>query len=186
MITGLTSSKLSQVATYNLNNPYQVGVNGVTDVIEDGNQLTVKYDINGIDYETIFTLREKDLSGNFKKINVSLIDDSEGNFVRGPKAIQQSVAFTNFRRGNPLKNKRKGGDGVTIFKSYLSGFDFEDYPAIKEENKLGQVFPPEIKDEIFIERTSSNIYERHSRLEDINNIDQLERYKNGFFNVVKR
>jgi hypothetical protein len=177
MITGLTSSKLSQVATYNLNNPYQVGVNGVTDVIEEtlksGEKLLiVKYGINGIDYETRFILKEKDSFGQFKKIDVDVTNPNNPNIpkIRYPKKPTLTTS----------PNK------LTKFKSYLSGFDFEDYPAIKEENKLGQVFPPEIKDEIFIERTSSNIYERHSRLEDINNIEQLERYKNGFFNVVKR
>lgn len=185
MITGNTDSKLSKVATYDLNDPYKVGVNGVTDVIEstEGEEnLTVKYSINGIDYETTFTLKERDNSGNFKKTNVFLGRLKNISDDNRPIPLERVPK----NRGGILGFKGGSNSTPTTFKSYLSGFDFDDYPSIKDENKMGQVFPPEIKDEIFIERTFSNVFEKHSRLEDINNIGELENYKNGFFNVVKR
>jgi hypothetical protein len=73
----------------------------------------------------------------------------------------------------------------TIFRVEKTEDSFEYKPLIKEEEKLEQVFLPEIDAQIFIERESNNIYEKHMRLMDINNIGQLETYKNGFYNIKK-
>lgn len=172
IVTGYTDSKLSQITTYDLKNPYKVGVNGVTDVIFNSGGtttfITVKYNINGIDYQTELEQSFKSRGDVYKRVS-----GGDVIFTNGISALY------NEKRGNTPNYNR------TEFKSYLSGFDFIEYPAIKDEKYLGQVFTPEIKDEIFIERTSTNVFERHSRLEDINNIVELENYKNGFFNVKK-
>jgi len=78
------------------------------------------------------------------------------------------------------------GPQTTIFRVQKTTNDFEYKPLIKEEEKLEQVFLPEIDAQIFIERAFSNIYERHMRLMDINNIGQLEIYKNGFYNIKRQ
>ena len=53
IITGFTDSKLNLVKTYDDNNPYQVGINGVTEVVTESNSLSyVEYTINGINYKT--------------------------------------------------------------------------------------------------------------------------------------
>ena len=51
MITGFTSNKLDLVKTYNPNNPFQVGVNGVTSVSTNN----VSYTIGNINYSTEFS-----------------------------------------------------------------------------------------------------------------------------------
>lgn len=172
MVTGTTDSKLSQIATYNLDNPYKVGINGVTNIVEStlGSQtfLKVYYNIDGIEYTTTTRLTIKNNNGVLRKTQ------------------QESVVREIVKKGDFYVVREKNSNNDTTFKSFLSGFDFINYPAVKDEEKIGQVFLPEIKDEIFIERMTPNIFERHSRLEDINNIEQLENYKNGFFNVTKR
>jgi len=182
MVTGYTSSKLSQVSTHDLSNPYKVGVKGVTNVVEfvndnGDNAIRVEYSVNGIEYVSEFVLNDPN-----KKIDVSF------GLAGGIETDGQQTTFmpTISNRRRLASKPQNTNESTTTFKSFLSGNDFIEYPAIKEEEKLGQVFPPEINNEIFIERTSSNIYERHSRLEDINNIEQLEKYKNGFYNVVKQ
>ena len=56
MITGFTSHKLDLVSTYDKNNPFQIGVNGVTNVEYDPTNLTaitkVYYTIGNVDYIT--------------------------------------------------------------------------------------------------------------------------------------
>jgi hypothetical protein len=174
MVTGFTDNKLSQVATFSRSEPYKVGVNGVTNVVlltgQTFSDLTVYYNINGIDYVTTFTNTDGYKMG--KKLAGKSRTTLGGNL--GPGNAKLYIDATSAPE-----------NADTIFKSYLSGFDFDEYPMIKDEKYLGQVFTPEIKDEIFIERTSTNVFERHSRLEDINNIEQLENYKNGFYNVKK-
>ena len=48
LISGNTISRLSEVKTFSINNPYQVGKNGVTQVTDD----YVKYNIGEIQYTT--------------------------------------------------------------------------------------------------------------------------------------
>jgi len=57
--------------------------------------------------------------------------------------------------------------------------------SIKEESKMGFVFPPKINNQLFIERQSLAVFERHSRLANITNIGSLEEYRNGYYNVIK-
>lgn len=62
-ITGITESKLSSVRSYDYNNPYKVGINGVTEVTS----TYVKYNINGVNYSTNLA----DLSTTFSTIDVN-------------------------------------------------------------------------------------------------------------------
>ena len=157
-ITGYTSSRLGEVKTLDKNNPYKVGVKGVFNVQPD----FIEYELDGIFYKT-FPFRKLPL---INKIG----NTSQGNIIEGP--------YSSFDEPDPSKTN-------TIFRVEKTEDSFEYKPLIKEEEKLEQVFLPEIDAQIFIERESNNIYEKHMRLMDINNIGQLETYKNGFYNVKK-
>lgn len=142
MISGYTSQKLDLVKTYSKTNPYQIGVNGVTNVVYDPISLTaitsVVYSIGDINYVTELP---------------SL---------------------------------------VTRFYTNYSGYDFEPYIIfpnkqntfdIKEEAKMGLVFPPKVSNELFIERMSLSVFERYSRLSEIKNLGTLINYRNGYYNI---
>ena len=130
---------------------------GVNGVFNIQNDF-IEYEIDGISYKTY--------SINYK-------------FGKRTPPVFKTYVTPSFYQWT--KNKTN-----TIFKVQKTTDDFEYKPLIKEENKLEQVFLPEIKDEIFIERAYSNIYEKHMRLMDIRNIGQLETYKNGFYNIKKQ
>ncbi len=160
-ITGHTSSRLNEVKTLDINEPYKVGVNGVLSVTPE----YVEYKIDDIFYKTYTPLpsigRPKFQKG-----------------FKGPRTSMFKNYITPIEIGEPNSQN-------TIFRFQNLSNNFETYPSIKEENKLEQVFLPEIEDEIFIERGVGNIYEKHMRLMDINNIGQLETYKNGFYFIKK-
>lgn len=156
-ITGYTSNRLVDIRTLDINNPYKVGVNGVLNVQTD----FVEYEIDGILYKTFFKRKFQRGSSSINKPTRKIKTYTTPNYVSEP--YQQD----------------------TTYKVEKNDNNFELYPLIKEENKLEQVFLPEIEDEIFIERGVGNIYEKHMRLMDINNIGQLETYKNGFY-YIKR
>jgi hypothetical protein len=142
MITGTTSHKLDLITTYDKNNPYQVGVNGVTHVEYDPNDntkpISVKYTIGDINYHTVL-IKTASLSSSYP----------------------------------------------TTFSTTKNGFDFDDYFSIKEESKMGLVFPPKIKNELFIERMSLSVFERYSRLSEIKNLGKLIDYRNGYYNIIE-
>lgn len=164
MITGVTSHKLDLVSTYDKNNPFQIGVNGVTN-IDYTNDITftagnpnsptnltaitkVYYTIGNINYETEYT-----------NDNVTIYVD------------------------NPYSGLKKRLN--TVFKTSMSGYDFDDYPSIKEEAKMGLVFPPKVSNELFIERMSVSVFERHSRLSEIKTLEELIEYRNGYYNIIE-
>ena len=142
MISGFTSDKLDLIRTYSVTNPYQIGINGVTNITYDPTNLTavtsVAYSIGNINYVTTF-----------------------------PRL-------------------------TTRFYTNSSGYDFEPYIVfpnkqntfdIKEEAKMGLVFPPKVSNELFIERQELAVFERFSRFSEITNLESLVTYRNGYYNV---
>jgi hypothetical protein len=76
----------------------------------------------------------------------------------------------------------------TTFKTNLSGYgEFKDvkYPTIKEDTRMNLVFEPKINSEIFIERPTLAVFEKHSRLSDIRTLDDFSDYRNGsYYNII--
>lgn len=161
-LTGYTSNRLKEIRTIDVNNPFKIGVNGVFNI----QTQYIEYELDDVFYKTYF----------FQNIG--------GSEPARTKIVKNKSYVTPPELSKP-NNVGDKNIKDTIFKVKLTGDNFVTRPLIKEENKLEQVFLPEIKDEIFIERSTSNIYEKHMRLMDINNIGQLETYKNGFFNIKK-
>lgn len=142
MVSGFTSQKLDLVRTYNINNPYQIGVNGVTNI-------------------------------TYNPINLTTIT-----------SVSYYIGDINYVTELPSL--------VTRFYTNYSGYDFEPYINfpnrqntfdIKEESKMGLVFPPKIVNELFIERMNLSVFERYSRLSEINNMGGLMNYRNGYYNI---
>lgn len=153
MITGFTSHKLDVVSTYSKSNPFQVGVNGVTNIEYDPVTLTgitkIYYTIGSIDYVTTYQ----------------------------PKLNSKIKTFNDGRILSP--------EHPTTFSTSVSGYDFDDYYSIKEEAKMGLVFPPKVSNELFIERMNVAVFERHSRLSEVKTLDGLIEYRNGYYNIIE-
>jgi hypothetical protein len=139
IVSGYTDSRLNEVSTYSKTQPYQIGVNGVTDIFYDDNNevSTVFYIIDNISYTT--TIGTPILPGVF--------------------ANQTTYLFS------------------------TSGLTEENINVIKNEVEMGIAFPPKIESDIFIERQTTSVFERHLRMEEITTLDQLEEYKNGYYTI---
>ena len=158
MITGFTSHKLDVISTYSKSNPFQVGVNGVTNIEYDPVVLTaitkIHYTIGAIDYTTTYQPK---------------VDSNVRSVFEGSSMNVRII---------PIEHP-------TTFKTSTSGFDFDKYFLIKEEAKMGLVFPPKVSNELFIERMNVAVFERHSRLSDIKTLDGLTDYRNGYYNIIE-
>ena len=55
----------------------------------------------------------------------------------------------------------------------------------KLDEYLGMVFPPEIQSDVFIERGRNVIFEPHFKLGEVESVDHLERFGNGYYNIIK-
>jgi hypothetical protein len=52
--------------------------------------------------------------------------------------------------------------------------------SIKEEYLFGIISPPEVENQVFIDRGVVSIMDMHLRLSEIKDLGQLSRYGNGF------
>lgn len=158
MVSGYTTQKLDLVRTYDDNNPYQVGVNGVTNVTYNPTNLTaitsVSYSIGNINYIT-------ELSVN----NGITSESSTGKILENSRTI----FYTN--------SSGYDFEPYIVFPNKQNTFD------IKEESKMGLVFQPKVSNELFIERQELAVFERFSRISEITNLGILENYRNGYYNI---
>lgn len=86
---------------------------------------------------------------------------------------------------NFIVTENKKNAFPTIFFSGIDDSETQNINIIKEEAKMGMVFPPKINNDLFIERMSLAVFERHSRLATIKSLGSLEEYRNGYYNVIK-
>lgn len=197
-MTGITENKLSKVKSYDLNNPYQVGVNGVTNVDIDGNGeiISVSYDIDGVSYTSILNKeRDKPRLAIFKeklnKLNTSF----------GPNRFKGNNFILNKQKGNnfysysiddnskfKLLEKKTKLDVSTTFKvtQFNSGsLFFESLPIFKKEVYNGFIEEPKVESEVFIDRQQTGVFERHQRLEEIESVGDFDTYRNNFYNIKR-
>jgi len=142
IITGFTDSRLSEVKTYDVDEPYIVGYKGVTNITYDtnNNPVLVEYTLDGIDYKT--------------SIGQPLFPDSDLFFKT-----------------------------ETVYFFQASGLTVTDINVIKKHAEMGLSEKPKIESDIFIERQSTSVFERHLRMDEIDNLDELEDYRNGYYNI---
>lgn len=182
IITGYTDNRLNEVKTYNTSSPYQIGVNGVIDIIYNtgGTINNVVYIIDGIKYTTFFPIEN----------DTAITYINGGTPLRRP-GVQNLNTSSRTRSFTP---KPTNGDNSvreanilyrTIFEYNPNGCDVDYYNVLKEEVKIGVVFPPKVEEQIFIERMSISVFEQHARMSEITTLDNLEDYRNGYYNIVK-
>lgn len=94
-ISGRTSNKLFRVKTRNLNDPYQVGVNGVTDLktFDDG-LLRVSYTLDDIDYVS-FTddIPQKEIYSNDRIIKIEVADIVKHKKITNKRGVNDEIKF---------------------------------------------------------------------------------------------
>jgi len=56
----------------------------------------------------------------------------------------------------------------------------------KEEYLFGVISKPEVKSDVFIDRGITTIFEKHLKMSEISNLDELTRYGRGFYNIIKQ
>lgn len=165
-VSGVTESQLERVKSYNQSNPYTLNLNladlpsraftGVIDITEN----SVVYVIGG---EV----------------------DSGGKYVENTGIIYETFDFNRIIE-NPLTGVQKEIP-LTTFKYFTKGFrpyNTSLFANIKEEKYLGIVFKPIVDNDVFIDRGTVNVMERHLKTSEIDSVEQLQRYGQGFFNVV--
>ena len=172
VIKAVTDSKLNRVQSYDSTEPYKKdfdidkeeyrnykneiidGVDRVTNI--DGDEIT--YVIGGNRDSKLGT--EEQVSGFL--------------FIDNPKnGLELNNAIGNENMTTSIQYVGEGWNSTNISLE----------PQIQEEYLLGIINQPEVKSDVFIDRGSVSVLDKHLRLSEIESLDHLTRYGNGFYNI---
>ena len=173
LIKGTTQHKLDVIKTYDPNNPYVIGINGVTDIyIDDEGVEVIEYIIGEIKYTTrlIKQLRQFKPPG-VTAININNPSNLTKPYIPGDTNTERLdiIYPTTFEYTTPNTTQ----------------YDDEGYFLFKNEVKMGVISTPKIDDQVFIDRKPMAVFESQSRLSNIKSLQDLEEYNNGYYNIIK-
>jgi hypothetical protein len=80
-------------------------------------------------------------------------------------------------------------DGYTMITGNTTGYTKEEVfnkVITRNEHFLGFIDDPQVYSDIFVERGKQGVMENNLRLGEIDNMDELEIYGNGYFKVRKQ
>lgn len=221
-LTGITNNKLFTILTYDRDQPYQVGKNGVISIssqtIDGDDYRVIKYNIDDIVYTTYSNSENLDIfnptltnatgtrsTQNFRKFkNNTSLRRNEGNTEKYLAFNKKQVGskFSTIKSSKELPSPRSGGKVLRVreqqnlsFLNFLGDTTFEvdafsydqfvDKKIIKEEKYIGLIDTPKVKSNIFMERDFIPVMERHQRMSDISNLEDLVTYNNEYFKMIK-
>lgn len=176
-ITGFTDSKKTDVRTYNDIQKYVTGfdVNKTTYTNYIGNTIDGRTRITSqsISAATYVFDANNDVNiGTSNQTTGLLYTDFTGNTRL---VIDELGNFINI----PLTRMEFTGEGWNETNTSLSAIT-------KEEYLFGITQLPEVESDVFIDRGSTTVLEKHLRLSEIESLEHLERYSNGFYTLVKQ
>jgi hypothetical protein len=164
MVSGITNSMINSVKSYNILNPYQIGLNLDTNPTE---YFTGVLSLNN--NSTTYVLDA--LINDINSTGIKYVDEN----------IKRTVYDDIFKIDRIID--------TTTFNYSGSGWNNSNISLsaiTKEELDLGVVFPHEIKNDVFIDRGAVSAKESQMRLAEIDTLSQFERYGNGFYNIKKQ
>jgi len=162
IITGETESRAQDVRSYSALDPYRLNfdVNSETYVNYSGGT------VDGVDRVTKLGTAFTYVFGADKNdINIGTENQKNG------------LLYTDFSGANTtISYIGEGWNETNITLSALT----------KEEYLFGIISKPEVESDVFIDRGITTIFEKHLKMSEITNLDELSRYGRGYFNLIKQ
>lgn len=164
VITAMTESKLEDAKTYKKTDPYIINFDTNTETYTNYDNLT----INGVNRITSLDINK-----------ITYVFDANKNDTNiGTELQANGLVFTDDTSRNTTKMSYVS-EGWNRTNIGLSGIT-------KEEYLFGIISKPETKSDVFIDRGNATVFDKHLKLLEITNIDELERYGNGFYKLNKQ
>jgi hypothetical protein len=173
-ITGSTDSKVSSVKGYN-----------------NQQQFITNFDIKKTTYENYLgdiisgrtRVTQQSVSATTYVIDanndsdIGTINQTTGLLYIDYSGITRTVTDDFGTTQIPLTNFQYMGEGWNTTNTSLSALT-------KEEYLFGITQPPEVYSDVFIDRGATTVLEMHLRLSEVESLEHLERYNNGFYKIV--
>lgn len=172
VITASTESRIDAVKSYNIANPFKINFimgnetyyNYKNELIDGVNELT------SLGEPSIYAIDANN------DANIGTIYQNTGLLYSDYTGQTRNVVVNNVVKSLPLTNVSYIGEGWNETNTGV-------YASYKEEYLFGIISPPEIKSEVFIDRGTTSVLDRHLRLSEIKNLNNLTKYGNGFYNI---
>lgn len=172
-ITGYTDSKIEDLRSYKISNPFQVGF----DMEKTDYYNYVSTLIHGV--SRIYSMAEP---------RIYVFDTPANSTLGQPSQINglQYIEYTGKTR--PLSTNN-GTIPITQFSYVCEGINMTNSSLsalTKEEYLFGVIFPPEVKSDVFIDRGMISVTDKHLRLSEVKDLNELGRYGNGLYTLNKQ
>jgi hypothetical protein len=160
-LTAETESRAGEVRSYSSLEPFKLNfdVNDYTYINFTGGT------VNGVDRVTRMGTAFTYVFG---------ADKNDPNI--GTNTQKNGLRYIDF--GNTGTNVYYTGEGWNQTNTSLSALT-------KEEYLFGIISKPEVKSDVFIDRGITTVFEKHLKLSEITNLEELNRYGNGYYNLTK-
>lgn len=165
-ITGFTDSKIEGLRSYNPSNPYVVNF----DIERENYNNFSGTPINGVS-------RITNVSGDV----ITYTYDAKNDLNIGTLGQTTGILYE--------EDITSATDDVTLMRYQAEGWNMTNTQLsaiVKEEYLMGITTYPEIENDVFIDRGVVTVMESHLRMSEVESLDHLLRYGNGFYNVVRQ
>ena len=171
-IVAATDSKLTQLKSYDSNEEYKINfdIERQSYANYKGTIITGVDRVTNISGETItYVLNAKrdGLIGTTGQTTGILYQDNPINGVVIPDELDPEVTNTRVQFES---------EGWNETNTSLE-------PQIQEEYLLGIISPPEVESDVFIDRSTFSVLDKHLRLSEVESLDHLVKYNNGYYNI---
>tara|TARA_R110000796_G_scaffold219934_1_gene336023 strand:+ start:49009 stop:49701 length:693 start_codon:yes stop_codon:yes gene_type:complete len=172
IIISTSDSKLSQLKSYDEDEQYKVDfnikrenyVNYLGEPIIGVDRVT---NISGETVTYVFDAVRDSFIGTTGQTTGILYQDNPIDDVDIPDELDSDVTQTRVQYKSEGWNQRN------------TSLD----PQIQEEYLLGIISEPEVESDVFIDRSTFSVLDTHLRLSEVESLDHLTRYGNGFYNI---
>ncbi len=112
-------------------------------------------------------------------VNIGTPNQSTGILYRDITGTTRLVNLGVGQQVIPVTEMEYTGEGWNETNTSLSALT-------KEEYLFGITGPPEVFSDVFIDRGDTTVFEKHLRLSEVESLEHLGRYNNGFYRLVKQ
>ncbi len=174
-ISGYTDSKIEDVKSYAILDPYRVGFNTETETYINYENITVSgvNRIKTMGYPNVYVFNTPDdlnLGTNNQIYGTRYMDFSGKTRTVINEGVETTIGLTQFAFI---------GEGFNQSNITLSAIT-------KFEYLFGIIYPPEVKSDVFIDRGITSVIDKHLRLAEINDLGHLTNYGNGYYQLNKQ
>lgn len=172
-ISYLTDSKINRLKSYDNLNTFKLNFD-----INKGVYTNYKLEIiDGVDRITelsdkiiyVLDANRDNKIGTTGQTTGLLYEDNSNDVSLLPEELDENISNTR----------------VDYMSEGWNETNVEFAPQIQEEYLLGIIGKPEVESDVFIDRSTFSVLDKHLRLSEVESLDHLVKYGNGFYKISR-